>query len=113
MQEFETTSFWVQFADSPCVLSYLEAHFKDEDALQHALLEEADDSHFSLHQWVEALIVLSQWLEVHCLALSIEDNIGYVSCAAISAGSGASLSHLPSLVHDNLEQYGCERAVER
>ena len=50
MQEFETVNFWVQFADSPCVLSYLEAHFKDEDALQHALLKEAHKSHFSLHQ---------------------------------------------------------------
>ena len=113
MQEFETTSFWVQFSDSPGVLAYLEAHFKDEDTLQRVLLDEADGSHFALHHWVEELIVLSQWLEVHGLELSQEDNIGYVSCAAISAGSGASLSHLPSLVHDHLEQYGCERAVGR
>jgi hypothetical protein len=113
MQEFETTSFWVQFADSPSVLAYLEAHFKNEDTLQRALLDEADESHFSLHQWVEALVVLSQWLEVHGLHISLEDNIGYVSCAAASAGSGASLSHLPSLVHDLLDQYGCERAVKK
>ncbi len=113
MQEFEKTNFWVQFADSPSVLAYLQAHFKDEDAMQHALLDAADESDFSLHQWVEALIVSSQWLEVHCLTLSIEDNIGYVSCAAASAGSGANFSHLPSLVHDLLEQYGCERAVKK
>lgn len=113
MLEFETTSFWVQFADSPCVLSYLEAHFKGADDLQRALLEEADEGVFSLHQWVEALIVLSQWLEVHGLHLSIEDHIGYVSCAVASAGAGANLTHLPSLVEDLLEQYGCERAVKK
>mgnify|MGYP001075583129 CR=1 FL=1 len=111
MQEFETTSFWAQFADSPGVLSYLEAHFKGVDALQHALLEEADESAFSLHQWVEALIVLSQWLEVHGFDLSIEDHIGYVSCA--TAAAGANLTSLPSLVEDLLEQHGCERAVKK
>ena len=113
MQEFETTSFWVQFADSPCVLPYLEAHFKGADALQHALLEEADDSAFSLHQWVEALIVLSQWLEVHGFDLSIEDHIGYVSCATVAAGSAVHLTHLPGLVEDLLERHGCERAVKK
>ena len=113
MQEFETTSFWVQFADSPGMLAYLEAHFKGVDALQHALLEEADGSAFSLYQWVEALIVLSQWLEVHGLSLSIEDHIGYVSCATAAEGAGANLTHLPGLVHDLLEQHGCERAVKK
>jgi hypothetical protein len=113
MQEFETTSFWVQFADSPSVLSYLEAHFQGEDHLQHALLEQADESAFSLHQWVEGLIVLSQWLEVHGLELSMEDHIGYVSCAVASVGAGATFSDLPSVVHDLLEQYGCERAVKK
>lgn len=113
MQEFETTSFWAQFADSPCLLAYLEAHFEGVDALQRVLLEEADNSDFSLHQWVESLVVLSQWLEVHGFSLSIEDHIGYVSCSVASAGPGANLSHLPSLVHDFLEQYGCERAVKK
>jgi len=45
--------------------------------------------------------------------LSAEESLGYVSCAAASTGSAANLSHLPSLVGDFLEQYGCERAVKK
>jgi hypothetical protein len=111
MLEFETVSFWRQFADSPCVLTYLDTHFKDAEALQRALLQEADGSEFPLRQWVEALIVMGQWLGVRGFDLSIEDNLDYVSCVAASAGSDASQSHLPSMVHDLLGQYDCERAV--
>jgi hypothetical protein len=113
MGEFDTTSVWEQFADSPAALAYLEAHFKGEAALQHLLLEEVDDSHFSLQQWVEALIVLQQWLGARGLELPLKDSIGYVSCAAAAAGAGASLSHLPSMVDDLLEAYGCDRAVKK
>lgn len=113
MPEFETTNCWVQFADCPNVLAYLDAHFKDADDLLPALLEQVDESDFSLSDWMEALIVLNQWLEERSLYLPTNDNIGYVSCAAASAGAGAHLSHLPSLVADLLEQYGCERAVKK
>ncbi len=113
MPEFETTNCWVQFADSPCVLAYLDIHFKGADDLLRALLEQVDESAFSLRDWMEALIVLNQWLQERSLNLPINDNIGYVSCAVASAGAGAHLSHLPSLVHDLLEQYGCERAVKK
>ncbi|MDG1668682.1 MAG: hypothetical protein P8M62_01630 [Opitutae bacterium] len=113
MGEFDTTGVWEQFADSPAALAYLEARFKDEASLQHVLLEEADDSHFAVQQWVEALIVLQQWLGARGLELPVKDSIGYVSCAAAAAGAGASLSHLPSMVDDLLEAYGCDRAVKK
>lgn len=113
MSDFETTNCWVQFADSPRVLAYLDAHFKGAEDLLPALLEQVDESDFSLRDWMEALIVLNQWLEERSLNLPTNDNIGYVSCAVASAGAGAHLSHLPSLVRDLLEQYGCERAVKK
>jgi len=113
MSDFETTNCWVQFADSPRVLAYLDAHFKGAEDLLPALLEQVDESDFSLRDWMEALIVLNQWLEERSLNLPTNDNNGYVSCAVASAGAGAHLSHLPSLVHDLLEQYGCERAVKK
>ena len=113
MGEFDTTRVWEQFADSPAALAYLEARFKDEASLQHVLLEEADDSHFSVQQWVEALIILQQWLGARGLELPVKDSIGYVSCAAAAAGAGASLSDLPSMVDDLLEAYGCDRAVKK
>ena len=40
------------------------------------------------------------------------EQIGYVCCAVEAAGAGASLTHLPSLVAEMLEAYGCERATE-
>lgn len=113
MSEFETSKGWEQFADSPTVLAYLEAHFTGADDLQRALLEEVDESVFSLRDWMEALLVLDHWLQERSLNLPISDNVGYVSCAVASAGTGANLSHLPSLVADLLEQYGCERAVKK
>ena len=113
MSEFETSKCWEQFADSPSVLAYLDAHFKGAADLLPALLEQVDESDFSLRDWMEALLVLNQWLEERGLNLPISDNIGYVSCAVASAGTGAHLSHLPSLVADLLEQYGCERAVKK
>lgn len=107
-------TFWTQFADSPDALSYLEAHFRGADeATQLLLLEGTDDSAFSVREWVEALLVLDRWLESRDLALPIEDQIGYVSCAGESAGAGAALSHLPTLVREMLEAYGCERAAKK
>lgn len=111
MGEFDEISFWLQFADSPAISTYLEIHFKHGDeALQRTLLDAVDASDCSLRQWVEALIVLSQWLEVHGLSLSIQDHLSYVACAA---ASGATLSDLSMLVHDFLDQYGCERALKQ
>ena len=113
MQDCETTRFFEQFSDFPQGLAHLDAHFKGKDALFGALLDEVDESGFSLYQWVEALVVLSQWLDARDLTLSTEESLGYVSCAAASAGSAANLSHLSSLVSDFLEQYGCERSVKK
>jgi hypothetical protein len=113
MPEYETSKCWEQFTDSPRVLAYINVHFTGADDLQRALLEEVDESDFSLRDWMEALLVLNQWLEERSLNLPISDNVGYVSCAVASAGTGAHFSHLPNLVADLLEQYGCERAVEK
>ena len=63
MPEFETTNCWVQFADSPALIAYLDDHFKGADDLLRALLEEVDESDFSLRDWMEGLLVLNQWLE--------------------------------------------------
>ncbi len=106
--------FREQFAGSPAMIAFLDAIFRDADPSVHStLLECADESDFSLRQWVEALRTLGHWLDAHGLELSFEDQIGYVCCAAESARSGANLSHLPSLVDEMLETYGCERAVKK
>ena len=53
------------------------------------------------------------WLDARSLQLPIEDQLGYICCAGESAGAGANLTHLPPLVADMLEAYGCERAVKK
>jgi hypothetical protein len=106
-------AFKQQFADSPQLLVLLEAAFSGaENAVARAqLLELADESPFSLRQWVEALHTHSAWLDAHGLHMSLEDQLGYICCAGESASAGAHLTLLPALVEDMLEAYGCERAI--
>ena len=103
-----------QFADSPKLVAFLEAYFvgKENTLARLQLLEAADESEFSLHQWVKSLSIIQAWLDVRGLELAMGEQIGYVSCACEAAGAGASLTHLPSLVAEMLEAYGLERATE-
>jgi hypothetical protein len=107
--------FTDQFADSPHLLSFLEANFTGVDAetARRELMDLADSSDFSLRQWVESLRTLRAWLDARGLALSIDDELGYVSCAEEASGPGSQLTYLPGLVADMLEAYGCERAEPR
>ena len=103
-----------QFADSPQLVAFLEAHFAgiENTSARRQLLEAADESEFSLHQWVESLSIAQAWLDARGLKLAMGEQIGYVCCAGEAAGAGASLTHLPSLVAEMLEVYGCDRATE-
>ncbi|MGJ8652305.1 MAG: hypothetical protein ACSHX8_03440 [Opitutaceae bacterium] len=114
IQKLGGASFLEQFADSPANLAFVEAHFRDaEQAVCDALLECVDESPYSLRDWIEALRKVGHWLDARSLAMELGDQIGYVSCATDSAGAGANLTHLPSLVEEMLEAYGCERAVKK
>lgn len=107
--------FAEQFADSPHLMSFIEANFgtAEQAAIRQDLLDSADASDFSLRQWVESLRTLRSWLDARGLAMSAEDEIGYVHCASEAAGQGSNLTYLPALVSDMLETYGCERAEPR
>ena len=102
-----------QFADSPKLVALLEAYFAGVENAEvwHQLLEATDESEFSLHQWVDSLSIVIAWLESRGLELAMKEQIGYVCCAGEAAGAGANLTHLPSLVTEMLETYGCERAT--
>ena len=97
-------------ADHPVLLEQIKSGGL---TLQKKLFQEADDSNFSLADWLDSLDVLYKWLDRNGLNLSFQNGLGYVSCAAKSVGDSSTLSHLPSLVHDFLEQYGCELAVKK
>lgn len=112
MKNLGTEKFKREFADSPKVIAFLEANFQEADSPEWcALIDAADESQFSLRQWVESLIVIGHWLDAHKMDMSMTDQIGYVFCAGESAGAAANLEHLPDLVEAMLKQYGCERAV--
>jgi len=115
MQVIGVENFKREFANSPRILSYLEAYFSDRSNAEDwtLLTDSADESSFSLRDWVESLIVVGHWLDAHSKELSFEDQIGYICCAGDSAGAGTNLEHLPALVESMLEQYGCERAEPR
>ena len=102
-----------QFADSPKLVALLEAYFAGVENAEvwHHLLEATDESEFSLHQWVDSLSIVIAWLDSRGLELAMKEQIGYVCCAGEAAGAGANLTHLPSLVTEMLETYGCERAT--
>ena len=102
-----------QFADSPKLVALLEAYFvgAENAEVRHQLLEATDESEFSLHQWVDSLSIVIAWLDSRGLELAMKEQIGYVCCAGEAAGAGANLTHLPSLVAEMLETYGCERAT--
>ena len=91
----------------------LEQFTLKDSILTKTLFQEVDESGFSLADWVESLLVLYKWLDEKELTLSPQSGLGYISCAAKSVDSSSTLIHLPSLIDDFLEQYGCERAVEK
>ncbi|MDQ8194715.1 hypothetical protein QEH59_09775 [Coraliomargarita sp. SDUM461004] len=107
--------FKQQFADSPQLLAFLEANFTGAEraAVRQQLFNSTDESAYSLRQWVESLRTVRAWLDARGLEMSLEDELGYVCCAGEAAGAGANLTHLPTLVADMLESYGCERAEPR
>jgi len=114
VKEIGIEKFREQFADSPSVLAWLEATFADANAaLLKALLEEVDESHYSLRQWVDALVVLGHWLDAHGFTAELQDQIGYASCACDAAGAGVHVAPLSSLVSEMLDAYGFERAVKK
>lgn len=111
IHELGHEKFRKEFSGSPKILSFLEANFKGANPeAWNELITNADESHFSLRDWVQSLIILGHWLDARNLKLPLSDQIGYVCCAAESAGAGSNLEYLPSLVEVMLEQYGCERA---
>lgn len=115
MQDLGMEKFKKEFSNSPKILAYLEANFTgaSDQNVWTRLVEAADESDYSLRAWVESLIVMGHWLDARSQYLSLEEQIGYISCAGESAGAGSNFESLPGLVEVMLETYGCERASDR
>lgn len=115
MSEEKTSRLWREAGESPAIAAYVEANFSGSSvqSLERQLLEQVDASDFSLREWLDGLVLLTQWLEARGLELGVADQIGYVNCAAEAAGAGSGLSRLPSLVEEMLDDFGCERAAPK
>lgn len=111
MKEIGSENFLKQFADSPARLAWLEACLPDRGSVR-ALLDVVDESAYSLRQWVDAFMVVGQWLHARGLRASFQDQLGYVSCACEAAGAGANLTTLTAIVSEMLDEHGFECAVK-
>ena len=72
--------FSEQFADSPQLVAFLEAHFAgiENTSARRQLLKAADESEFSFHQWVSRSVSQKAWLDARGLELAMGEQIGYV-----------------------------------
>lgn len=99
--------------ESPSLLAYLDTHFgRVASHLPDLLLTEAEESPYPLCEWLEALHQFDKWLKAHGLILPIENQIGYIACAAQAGAAYANLTQLPAQLAEMLENYGCDEAVE-
>ncbi|MFP4259935.1 MAG: hypothetical protein ACLFS1_02540 [Opitutales bacterium] len=110
MESFEKRDIYERFGHAPTLVAWVEGHLAEHGgAFLDTLVEAVDESPFSLRQWVEALVVMGEWLHSHRRQASLEDQIGYVSCAAASASHCPNEESLPDLVGEMLANYGFER----
>ena len=67
--------FKEQFADSPQLLAFWEAHFAGpENAVaRHRLLEVSDSGSFSLRPWVDSLHTLQAWLDAGACGWALKE----------------------------------------
>lgn len=112
MKEIGIENFLHQFADSPARLAWVEACLSDHDSVR-ALLDAVDESAYSLRQWVDAFILVGQWLDARGLRASFQDQLGYLSCACEAAGAGGNLTTLSGIVAEMLDSYGFDSAAKK
>lgn len=112
MNEIGSENFLRQFADSPGRLAWVEAYLSDHDTVR-AMLDAVDESPYDLRQWVDAFIIVGQWLDSRGLSASFQDQLGYVNCACEAAGSSANLTPLTAIVSEMLDDYGFDCAEKK
>ncbi len=81
----------------------------EPEALQ-AMLEAIDESPYSPRQWVDAFLLLGQWLDARGRRASFYDQLGYVGCACEAVGSAANLTSLATVVSEMLDAHGFSAA---
>ena len=67
-----------------------------------------DETPFSLNEWVQALVALTQSLNEQKRQSPLNTRLGYIACCADMASEQPGLHSLPGLVVDMVEQHGFE-----
>ena len=99
-------------AGHPDLIAYAGENLVD-DVMVKKLLTFVDESAFSLIDWMNAFLELSNWLDHRALDLDWDNRINYVSCVAEAGASGMGLEDLSSMIREMLATYGCEQAVKK
>ena len=111
MKRFDSDNIREQFGDAPTLVAWVEGHLVEHGGtLSTTLIDAVDESPFSLRQWVEALVVMGEWLQSHRYAADLDDQIGYIGCACASVRTNPVEQSLPLLVEEMLAEYGFDRA---
>jgi len=111
MKRFDSDCIREQFGDAPTLVAWVEGHLIEHGGtLSTTLVDAVDESPFSLRQWVEALVVMGEWLQSHRYAADLDDQIGYIGCACASVRTNPVEESLPFLVEEMLAEYGFDRA---
>ena len=80
---------------------------KCDDVDLGELLDQVDESSYSLADWVEALLAFDGWLEEQNVAVRpLRAMVGYVHCATLNSAKGVSLASLKVNVYQLLTEFG-------
>lgn len=71
------------------------------------LLEQIDESDYSVSDWANALLGFDRWLSVQGIAeRPLGEMTGYVHCCTMMSGTAVSLPNLEALVVQSLANFG-------
>ena len=76
-------------------------------------LSSVDDSEYCFPEWVNALDVMTEWLAKKGQTMTLNDKIQYLNCASEIINKEAQLNNLDSAIFYILEQFGCERSINK
>ena len=89
----------------------LRAESNDINETVSAFLDDVDDSHYSLFDWLEALLRFDSWLSAKEIeARPLAAMIGYIHCCTMTSAETLAPPELAKLVEENLNQWGFDAA---
>jgi len=79
------------------------SHGKDQ---RQFLLDQVDESPYSLQEWEESLRYFQGWLQKQARTAELETMVGYINCCIASIQQTPGLPNLKDTLADMLEHHG-------